>query len=563
MLVAGILLASLALDVVWLRRFRFGYVTEWDESGYIAIALRNTDALLSGGPAALFPEFERQGSLSPLVPLFTVPFAALGGQEVFPSLLAVLAFFSGLVLAVYGVARRLLDPAWAALAALCVAAAPAVVDYSRLYHFAVPAAAFLTAAVWALLRSDRLERRGWVIAAGVLAGLMTLTRTMTISYLPGLGAAALLQLAVVPQARGRRATNLGLGALAAAAVAATWYARNFREVGRYLVSTGYGERSQAYGEGRSVLSWEYWSKELRLVLDQTYVPLAAAVALCVLAALLQWLHARSRREPLGAPVRDWAASDAAVLIVVVLEGYLALVSSRNEGTAFALPWLPALIVLAVAAAARVRVRAARLGLAALLAAVCLVNLLMKSGWVGPLAEPRTVSLPALGSRPVTDGRGIIQLEVGGAGYDVGSPTEPLPELHRGWLPFTRSFTGRLLEAADRSGQRPFVVFGSDHGLFNNTRVLLADALWFERNVVVGFIGIAPGGDREERYRARLLELGASFLETAEEGPGPVRITRAKVERAARSLGFTRVARFAMPDGRTAWLWRRTSRSAAR
>jgi hypothetical protein len=41
-------------------------------------------------------------------------------------------------------------------------------------------------------------------------------------------------------------------------------------------------------------------------------------------------------------------------VLVVLEGYLVLTSSRNEGTGFSLPWLPALVILGVVAAASFR-----------------------------------------------------------------------------------------------------------------------------------------------------------------------------------------------------------------
>ena len=67
------------------------------------------------------------------------------------------------------------------------------------------------------------------------------------------------------------------------------------------------------------------------------------------------------------------------LSVVVVGGYLALTSSANEGTAFALPLLPPLVVLAVAALATLPWRATAVALATLLAVVAAANLLMKSG----------------------------------------------------------------------------------------------------------------------------------------------------------------------------------------
>ena len=48
-LVAGIVCVLVVLHVAWLVRFRRGYVTEWDESGYLQYALSNFDALHDQG----------------------------------------------------------------------------------------------------------------------------------------------------------------------------------------------------------------------------------------------------------------------------------------------------------------------------------------------------------------------------------------------------------------------------------------------------------------------------------------------------------------------------------
>jgi hypothetical protein len=48
-LMAGIVCVTLVLHVVWLARFRHGYVTEWDESGYMQFSLSNFDALHDQG----------------------------------------------------------------------------------------------------------------------------------------------------------------------------------------------------------------------------------------------------------------------------------------------------------------------------------------------------------------------------------------------------------------------------------------------------------------------------------------------------------------------------------
>src|SRR5829696_3257919 len=70
-LVAGIVCVSLVLHVVWLVRFRHGYVTEWDESGYIQFSLSNFDALRDRGPWAFATTVGGRGGYGPLLPLMT------------------------------------------------------------------------------------------------------------------------------------------------------------------------------------------------------------------------------------------------------------------------------------------------------------------------------------------------------------------------------------------------------------------------------------------------------------------------------------------------------------
>ena len=187
-LVAGIILTTLVLHVVWLVRFRRGYVTEWDESGYLQFALSNFDALHDQGLWTFAKTVAGRETFGPLLPFVTSLAYPIVGRGVFGSLLVLPLFFAGLVGATFALTRRLVSDSWAVVAALAVAAIPAVTDYTRLFHFALPATACMTAALWALVRSDGLRRVGWAAAFGVFVALTLLSRTMTVAYLPGLAA---------------------------------------------------------------------------------------------------------------------------------------------------------------------------------------------------------------------------------------------------------------------------------------------------------------------------------------------------------------------------------------
>jgi hypothetical protein len=67
-LVAGIVSVTFVLHVVWLARFRHGYVTEWDESGYIQFSLSNFDALHDQGLWTFAETVGGRETFGPLLP---------------------------------------------------------------------------------------------------------------------------------------------------------------------------------------------------------------------------------------------------------------------------------------------------------------------------------------------------------------------------------------------------------------------------------------------------------------------------------------------------------------
>jgi 4-amino-4-deoxy-L-arabinose transferase-like glycosyltransferase len=561
-LAAGIIVVAIVLDVVWLVRFRHGYVTEFDESGYLQFSLSDFDALHDGGPWAFVKLVGNRGTFGPLLPAVTALAYPIVGRGVFGSLLVLPLFFAGLVGAAFGLARRLVSDSWAVVAALGVAAIPAVTDYTRLFHFALPATACMTAALWALVRSDGFRRAGWAAAFGLFAALMLLSRTMTVAYIPGFAlAAGALLLVEAPDLR-VRARNLAIAAGTAALVAGPWYLRNARSVYDYIVGSGYGEGATVFGRHYSIASWAYWTKELRLSLAYMGLPLAGALLLSFVVALV-YLVARQKRAIRPSRPRSARAAAVLALALVVLEGYLVLTTSRNEGTGFALPWIPVLVILGVVAAASVPRRALRVALAAVLVVLSLGAIATKSGWFEPLAKVRTVSVPGFGSVMVTDGRGIIQTEVKGAGYDIGSVTQPLPALHRRWLPLARDVDAWSLRRAQQRGEPLNLTLGLQDLIFSNSRLILAAQLWLHRWLPVNYLRPYPDGDTVAAYRHELVSprrVNALVIGNPYPVKHPkIKITRSKVEAAARSLGFTPVRSFRMPDGRTIWMWWREPR----
>jgi hypothetical protein len=212
-----------------------------------------------------------------------------------------------------------------------------------------------------------------------------------------------------------------------------------------------------------------------------------------------------------------------------------------------------LVILGIVAAASIRTRAVRVALAGTFVAVSLGTVLSKSGWIEPLAEARTVSVPGLGRTVVTDGSGIIQREVAGAGYDIEPVTHPLPAMHREWLPLARNVVGWSLRRAEERDESLGLMLGSDDLIFSNWRLILAGQVWYHRFQPVGYLQTFPEGDTVAAYRRQLLEKPRNAFVSFDPAPY-ADITRRKAEAAARSLGFVKVKSFAMPDGRTLWIW---------
>jgi len=184
----------------------------------------------------------------------------------------------------------------------------------------------MTAAVWALLRSNGLARTRWAVAFGVFVALMALARTMAVAYIPGLALAALALILAREGDVRLRIRNLALAGAAAALVAGPWYVRNFSSVYDYLLNTGYGSEAVAYGHRYPFASSGRWSKELRLDLSYLSLPIAGALALCFGAGLALAVARPGRVRRL----RTTSVPGLGSVVVTDGRGAMQQVLARNE-----------------------------------------------------------------------------------------------------------------------------------------------------------------------------------------------------------------------------------------
>jgi 4-amino-4-deoxy-L-arabinose transferase-like glycosyltransferase len=554
LLVAAGVLALAALDAWWLARFRHGYPLDIDEAYNASMALNDYFALRGGGPHAWWDMVQLQAPNAPLVPaLASLTFVVKAG--VTESFAVLIGFMALLAAAAFGIGERLAGPRLGAMAALAVATCAGTFAFSRELIFALPAAALLSCAVYALLRSEGLRRRRWALTCGAALGLMLLARTMTVAFLPGvLLAATLVLLARAEGSRGRALANLGLLVTAAAAVAATWYWRNLESVYDYLTGFGYGDQANPYGPAHALVSWERFAGVAERIAGDLLLPLSLLVGAGLVALGVELLRRLRGPERRGEVLRALAASDAGAVAVVIACGYLALVSSRNAGNGFSFPLavlLPPLAVLAL----RHRPRAV-LPTAVLVGLLVALNVAASTDLSATLSRSRALAIPGLGEVPWT--RGVPNAVAAIRGLAPGSDTR-FDLAERGWPAADDALARYLAEDLGVPASAPIVGFGARNRVLNANTVGLATLLRFQRPLTPTQL-TSVAGDTAAAYREALGSFpggpGVLLTTSTEAGDYQPRVTQSRVEAAARSLGFRLVQTLSLPDGRQLRVWSR-------
>ena len=341
----GILVGVIALlNAWWIWTYRHLGGFDPDESSYLSTALRIERNIDPRNPIALVRAVLSSGH-GIAVPSFSLPFLLLGPRDPRTAMMLQPALQVLIGVSVAGITRRLARPSVAIVAGCWVALLPTMTTAVQSYWYGLGAAAALVAGLWALFESDRGRNRlVWVF--GVAVGLMLLSRTMTLGYLPACGAAALIVCW-----GDRRGLRRGIGALALGLlVAAPWYVLNRDAIFGYLLSFGYGKRAELFGQpgfaDRVSLRWERYTNgfvPIRFPAELVTPIAVAALAVCAV-VVYQCLR---RRPPAGMEPRVYLA-----VVAVVLAGTVALVSTANNGVWFELPLIVLIVPMLAAALSR-------------------------------------------------------------------------------------------------------------------------------------------------------------------------------------------------------------------
>lgn len=327
--------AFVAYQWWWIDHARLLGALDVDEAGSIATSL-DFHRAATEGPLHLLNTFLGTGN-GPLVPLLAVPLIAVFGRSattpIFIQPLLVLLSAVG----VAGCVRHLVGRAPAIVTGCATLAMPALITSSRTDQFSNGVGAAMCLGAWALLSSRRLERTWPVIAFGVACGAMTISRTMSVSFLPAMVVAAL----IVGDLRSPKAwRNLGLAAAAALVIAVPWWWSQWDYVSSYLLSSGYGGQAHFFGStdivGRLGDTISYLGDHLRL-----FLPIGVFVT--VLGAGTAVTRIRHAPRAFFDRNRELIALWASICV-----GFAALMTSANRGVWFSTP-LESLLVGAVVA----------------------------------------------------------------------------------------------------------------------------------------------------------------------------------------------------------------------
>lgn len=547
-----------AVNVWWIIEKRHGYPFNVDEYGYTAIGLADWLGFKSGGLHGWWEAVQQQAPNAPLMTTLTsvVLIFSPGLMQGFGVLIA---FAVVQVMLSFGLATRLAGPRLGALAALAVATSEGLLLFAREYVFALPAATTTTLAVYCIVCSDGMRKRWWSAAVGASVGLMLLSRTMAVAFVPGVAVAAL----IVLLARGRgsyvtRSINYGIAVVVGFLVAATWYWHNLTPVYEYLTEFGYGEQAQYYGAEHSAASWARFKTVAEIIVRSD---LLAPLAFLILVGLVVIGVVAVRRLATSDDRKDTifhiAGSNGFVLIVVFCAGFAALMSSQNAGDGFTFPLsmlLPPLAVVALRYVPR-----ASIPVAVLIALIGIANLVTTANLSESLSKQRLVEFPPLGEVPWVNGEPHA---VAAIRYQVPGPAYKFTKAELGWQVLDEELADVLTEPIGPERSVPtLVAFASRNRVISTNSVGAIGLL--DHRVSIPFTQMqATPNDTVANYVNQLRspehgEPPVLVTMSSEVNDFPPEITQSKVVEAAKRVGFHKLREFTAPDGLRVYVWVRT------
>jgi 4-amino-4-deoxy-L-arabinose transferase-like glycosyltransferase len=553
------ILAWYAIGVRWIWLYRHGNLFDWDEANYLSIA---ASAARTHELGRWLGEIVFGNDQAPATPGIAAAIFSLFGIHPFLGLLVPLSAAALTLMLIFSIGLRVGGPWMAWIALVLVATMPIFVNYSRSFNFAMVSTLATMAALYCLLRSAGMGSLRWALLFGFCVGLLPLTRTMALAYVPALVLAALIS------SLGRENSPQRIGRLAGATILATattavWLVPNWGGVWGYLLDYGYGQHSTEIYAENSVVHWGgAWIETMRYYAESAHVIHSAIlIAGVTLAAVFAVRQSRGIRP--AQILRKVAHSGLLGPSVLFAVGTIALASTPNHGTGFDLPLLAALTLVSAWGLTRAHTYTylQRSGVFAIILAVLIVYIpYVDLRW--PTAEPRSIRVDHINA-VITDGRGTLQLW---EQYYSGNPfAVPRPEPID--TATTREWQQRIIETAEfirheNQASAP-VALGFNHSLYNDSSVELAALSKYDYRIRFETFDLTVAAESEDAYFDWLTNgsaRGSCLLFTsagiANEIP-PVTDSET-LSSAARRANFRSFAGWKLPDGRNVVAWHRES-----
>jgi hypothetical protein len=414
---------------------------------------------------------------------------------------------------------------------------------------------------------------------GLILGLATLSRTMVLGLLAALGLTLVMQL-IVRRVGWRQVANLGAGLVVAFLVAFSWYSASWHQVAQYLLNYGYGVNAAGYGAGHSIWSTTWWTTRFTAgTSTEVLFPTALAMLICAVFGVVGFVgrrYVRSQRR-LGPPEDQapkpprfaWLAGGTATVAVFLVISYLLLSSTRNTGSGFNLPLVPAAVILLVAVASRVPrvawpVCVTACGLAAAFSLVAQSSLLPGNSLVTRTVSFGPVNMPLFNS----EGNLLVYADAvfeGCSARDLcvrpGAAPASTEGFMRKWLPGANRAASIIETDSLSRGRLPVVFFAVQDPFFNTNTVDLAYQMAYHEGLPTGLLRLPSMAGESLVRQLEMPQLGMPNLVIA--GPASS-ATAAKnfspltdegaTERALRAAGFTPIDHLRLPDGRVMTFW---------
>jgi 4-amino-4-deoxy-L-arabinose transferase-like glycosyltransferase len=557
----------------WLIEHRNNRILDIDEAGYLGIAIANYLALLQEGLPGWIRSILAPSIQAPMTTALSSLLFVITGPSVITGMLTPLIAGASSVAASYWLARCVMRSNSALLAAALVASCPLIINYSRSFHFAMPATAFMTLCIACMLRTRQFSSPFWSTLFGICLGLLPLARTMAIAFVPGIvvGATSLL---VSRRGQWRRRIGfLAMSLLVSIATAAIWLFFNGKLVFEYLFNFGYGIRAEEYGVKQSILSVDAWLTQLQILVDNIYLPHALVLFAGMIAAV-SIIVKSLRKQGTMISLKKLIQSPALSLALILVESVIALTSSQNKGSAFIAPIIPLSIILSVWFIQELleNKQALRAG-ATTGAVICIVasTPLFNPTW--RLAHPWNVIIPFTEwQAKITDGRGTFQIyednitrlaPIHHNSPDAPYSTKPI-RIIRG-----EEYINMIDYTSNELQKNPLktngAILGARHYIYNINSLRLSALLRGRESFPLIQIEPAFTGDTIAGYYNWLTHgqgANACLLLTMSSDSGQFlpKISKSLLLQAAEQAGFTYSKTWFMPDGQKLLLWEREAKS---